>query len=165
MWNDFDILRFALQLLPPVLRRTRLFALLRVLAGVPAGMAAEFRRYRQETLARLAANGQAASMEKALNDAFLLDGGGIFITTGDKRVWADSLLFPTEEGTMAVFPARAERAACVPDTPAPPEGQADFAVNVPSFLSDDGSIAEVRRIVEYNKPAGRTYTIKTYEYE
>ena len=39
----------------------------------------------------------------------------------------------------------------------------DYIVNVPSYLQD--RINEITTLVEYNKPAGRKYTIKIYDYE
>ena len=39
----------------------------------------------------------------------------------------------------------------------------DYIVNVPSFLAD--KLEVIKTIVEYNKPAGRTYKINLYDYE
>ena len=69
MFYDIDIYRWAWLLLPPVLRRTRLYALLCVLLLPVHQMLNSFRSYRESAIRRVNVNGQVIYVEKALNDA------------------------------------------------------------------------------------------------
>lgn len=157
MFYDIDIDKWGRQLLPPVLRRKRLQAFLRVLLLPLQQMKQSFSSYRDSAIGRVNVNGQVIYMEKALNDAFFLTEREISITdaAGDM-----SRLYPEPEYTFIVH---GDGAASYVKGEGDPRYTADFTVNVPSFLSDVQDT--VREVIEYNKPAGRSYEIKMYDYE
>ena len=99
MFYDIDIDKWGRQLLPPVLRRKRLQAFLRVLLLPLQQMKQSFSSYRDSAIGRVNVNGQVIYMEKALNDAFFLTEREIFITdaAGDM-----SRLYPEPEYTFIV---------------------------------------------------------------
>ena len=156
MFYDIDIYRWAWLLLPPVLRRTRLYALLCVLLLPVHQMLNSFRSYRESAIRRVNVNGQVIYVEKALNDAFSPEGRGIHITdTPD----AATLIYPETEYTFVIHEAGAAETAYV-KAEGDAKYTADYVVNVPFSLAL--RLEEIRAVVENNKPAGRSYEIKTY---
>ncbi len=162
MWYNVDVYKLGLQLLPPLLRKRVLFAFLRALL-CPFRMLAElFRTFRRSSLSRLNVNGQVIYIEKALNDAFELQDGEIYLSDTDDLMGSCSVLYPQPEGSAMVFGGDENEILYIP---AGGDGKADgdYIVNVPSFL--EAELESIKTIVEYNKPAGRRYVIKVYEYE
>ena len=156
MFYDFDIYRWAWLLLPPVLRRTRLYALLCVLLLPLHLMLQTFRAYRESAMRRINVNGQVIYIEKALNDAFSPVDREIYITdTPDDT----ARVYPQPEYTLSVYEAGAEGVAYI-KAGGEAKYTADYVVNVP--LSLEMKAEDIRVIVEYNKPAGRSYEIKYY---
>lgn len=157
MFYDIDIYRWAWLLLPPVLRRTRIYALLCVLLLPLHRMLNAFRAYRESAIRRVNVNGQVIYIEKALNDAFSPEERGIYITdTPDDA----ALLYPEAEHTLVIHEAGAAETAYV-KAEDDAKYTADYVVNVPFSLAL--RLEEIRAVVEYNKPAGRSYEIKTYQ--
>lgn len=162
MWYNVDVYRLGLQLLPPLMRKRVLFALLCALL-CPFRMLAElFRIFRRNSLSRLNVNGQVIYIEKALNDAFELKNREIYLSDTDDLMGNSSVLYPQQEQSAVVFGGDENGTLYIP---AGGDGKADgdYIVNVPSFLETD--LESIKTIVEYNKPAGRRYVIKVYEYE
>ena len=156
MFYDIDIYRWAWLLLPPVLRRTRLYAWMCVLLLPVHQTLVSFRAYRESAIRRVNVNGQVIYIEKALNDAFSPEERGIYITDTPDNA---ALLYPEAEHTLAVHEDGAAETAYV-KAEGDAKYTADYVVNVPFSLVL--RTEEIRAVVEYNKPAGRTYEIKTY---
>lgn len=159
MWYRIDIFRFAAMLLPPVLRRSRTFALLKVLVGGIAQLGSDFRAYRDDTGRRMALNGQVIYIEKALNDHFLLPDRTIHVS--DIPSLQRTFYLPNGEDTAHVYDRGSPKVAYL--SSGSENAQLKFIVNVPSYLASE--INDIRNIIDYNKPAGRTYTINIYDYE
>lgn len=162
MFYRLDIYKWGLLLLPPVLRRRRLYALLRVMLGPLHGLMQDFRTFRTNSIYRMNINGQVIYIEKALNDAFLLENREIYLTDTADPIADASVVYPDAGITMTVYE---EGAADTTYIKAAGDGKlsADFIINVPSFLSSETE--RIRAIVEYNRPAGRSYGINIYDYE
>lgn len=160
MWYNVDIYKFGLQLLPPLLRKKSLFAFLCALLCPLRVLAELFKTFRSSSLSRLNVNGQVIYIEKALNDAFELKNGEIYLSDTDETV--GGVLYGDASQTMAVHAgSEADVAYVMTDNEGKHDG--DYIVNVPSFLETE--LESIKTIVEYNKPAGRRYVIKVYEYE
>lgn len=164
MWYNIDIYRLGYLLLPPVLRNGRLYAFLKVLLHPFFVLVTLFKNYRKSTLTTINTNGQVIYIEKALNDAFLFDDKLIYITDTGNDTYSASLLYPTEEGTMRVYEEGNEEVTYIT---ASNEGKlnGDYQVNVPEFLNNEKDLETIKTILDYNKPAGRAYVIKIYDYE
>lgn len=162
MWYNVDVYKLGLQLLPPLLRKRVLFAFLCALLS-PFRMLAElFGTFRRSSLSRLNVNGQVIYIEKALNEAFELKDREIYLSDTDDLMGSGSVLYPKPEGSAMVFGSDESEILYIPEGG---DGKADgdYIVNVPSFL--EAELESIKTIVEYNKPAGRRYVIKVYEYE
>lgn len=162
MWYRFDPFRFAEEMLPPLLRSDVLLAFLRAMLRPLRSLLERFTSYREAVRIRLNTTGQTFSLEGALSEKYHLPAGVIYITdTDDKQLY---LYFTSERRTPVHLR--------LPKEPQDPlflgyknEGKhsADFIVHVPSFLR--GEEEEIRRLITYYKPAGRTYKIEFYDYE
>ena len=173
MWWKTDLLKLSVELLPPMLRGGLTVALLRVLMLPVRHIYAKLQARRKNANQRIGTTANVVSMEKALNDAFFLTDGQIMIESGDaddRVFWhmkADgqepaTLWMKTEKGT--VLKKRGE--ASYKDS---------FTVWVPTFLctSTDSTedryggrnLRDIKILLNYYKPAGRTYRIELYDYE
>lgn len=146
-------------LIPPVLRKNRLFSLVRALVSWFVLLQEEFEAYREDANTRMGLNGQVIYIEKALNDYFQLDPPLIYLS--DIPSVLRMFYAPNEGNTAYVYDSDSLKVVYLPN--GSENAQLKFIVNVPSSLS--GRIEEIKNIVDYNKPAGRTYTINIYEYE
>lgn len=159
MWYRIDIFKFSAMLLPPVLRKSRIFALLKVLVCWFAQLQREFLVYREDARQRMALNGQVIYIEKALNDYFLLQNPDIYIS--DISSFQRTFYVPQDENTAHIYDRDSLKVTYLSN--GSENAQLKFIVNVPSYLAD--RIQDIRNIIDYNKPAGRTYTINIYDYE
>ena len=141
-----------------------MFALLKVLLQPLVRLMEEFRQYRKNSLAQMEVNGQVIYLERALNKAFCFDEQLIYVTDGTDSVYETSLLYPDEDITIAVYPADADNVTYL-NVDNGGSYEADYIVNVPSFLNTESDMRTIREIIDYNKPAGRSYNIKIYNYE
>lgn len=159
MWYKIDIFKFAFLLLPPPLRKKKMFAFLKVLTLPISYLHDELMKYRDLCDSRLSVNGQVIYIEKALNDYFLLQNKDIYITdiTGLYR----SVYLRNESPSCYFYYKGSQKHTYLQN--GTENVQLKFIVNVPSYLKD--RIEEIKNIVEYNKPAGRVYTINIYDYE
>lgn len=156
MWYNVDILKFALKVLPPVLRRNVLFAFMKVLLAPLIELQTAFVQYVRQCNDNIRVNGQVIYIVKAIKDYFLLDNDDVYITELDA-------------GTRTVYFRTKQPYVYISNTADDPlyitntsfNAQMRFVVNIPEYLSD--RIEEVRSIVEFNKPAGRQYIINVYE--
>lgn len=173
MWWKTDILKLAVGLLPPMLRSGLVVSLLRVMMLPVKYIYNALTARRKNANQRLGTTANVVSMEKALNDAFFLTDGQIRIENGevdDRVFWhmkADgqesaTLWMKTEKGT--VMKKRGETSY-----------KDSFTVWVPTFLctSTDSAgdryggrnLRDIKILLNYYKPAGRTYRIELYDYE
>lgn len=161
MWYKIDIFKFAFLLLPPPLRKKKMFAFLKVLTLPISYLHDELMKYRDLCDSRLSVNGQVIYIEKALNDYFLLQNKDIYITDYNVEEITDTYLYDEGDPPTYLYDEDSVNVTYLSD------GEVNdilrFIVNVPSYL--DNKIEEIKAIVEYNKPAGRLYEINIYQYD
>lgn len=156
MWYNVDILKFALQVLPPVLRRNVLFAMMKVMIVPLIELQTAFIQYVRQCNDNIRVNGQVIYIVKAIKDYFLLDNDDVFITELD--VSKKLVYFRNREPYVYISNDINNPTYIYNSTY---NAQLRFIVNIPDYLSN--RIEEVRSIVEFNKPAGRQYIINVYE--
>ena len=162
MWYNVDVYKLAAYLLPPFLRKKKLFSFFSVLLYPFFLLVQNLKNFRKSCIYKLNANGQVIYIEKYLNDYFNLEYKDIYITDSENNIPNVSVLYPGEAITMAVYPLESgDMLFLLSGTESLKEE--DYIVNVPSYLQE--RINEITTLVEYNKPAGRKYTIKIYDYE
>ena len=167
------MVRLAVQLLPPVMRGGLMVALLKVLTLPVRHIYEQLTERRKAADRRLGTTANVMYMEKALNDAFYLKERQIRIEsteTEDTLFWhrreerqKDNYMYRrTEKGVTLK-----RRGEC--------SYRESFVVWVPTFLctsvdADEDkyggrNLREIRNLLNYYKPAGRTYRIELYDYE
>lgn len=169
MWYDVDFNRWVVQLLPPILRSRVLVALLRILIIPLAYVHRLFTEYRKKVADRLDITASVQDIERALNRRFFLRNRQIYIESeSDDR---HPCLYFQAEGKPPTFLNPRMTLWVDGEVPSKP----NFTIFVPNFLvsslnSEEDRhkgrhLAEIIRIVELYKPAGRRYHINIYEYE
>lgn len=169
MWYDVDFTRWAVQLLPPILRSRVLVALLRIIIIPLAYLHRLFTDYRKKVAERLDITASVQDIERALNRRFFLRNRQIYIESeSDDR---HPCLYFQAEGKPPTFLNPRMTLWMDGEVPSKP----NFTIFVPNFLvsslnSEEDRhkgrhLAEIIRIVELYKPAGRRYHINIYEYE
>lgn len=162
MWYNIDINKFALQLLPITFRRKKLWAIAVIMLLPLNYVYGLFKAFREQALAKLSINGQVIYIEKVLNDSFSLTNTEIYITDIEEK---HTLLNRRSEGPALVYlHKRAENFDNV-YMRKQNEGNSskgNYIVNVPDFLADHES--EIRQLINYYNPAGRTYVLNIYKY-
>lgn len=161
MWYNFDIRKFGWQMLPPILRGKFLFAIIRVLLAPLVYIYDHFRDVKKMSDKTLEITGQVVSIEKALNDKYLFENRDIYISDVPEQL---VLLYKRiERKKTAVFRKRSE-VEKTENVFMRGEGRLfDFIVNIPSDMRTYE--ADIRRIIDFYKPAGRSYTINYYDNE
>lgn len=171
MWYRTDFMELARQLLPPVLRSKVMMALLKVLVAPLRYLYDLFTSYRTGVTERLDMTANVQYLEKVLNDAFFLKGNQIYIESGEELprtvfYHENESQAPVYVGGVSTLMVRQEDDVPVQDT---------FFIYVPSFLCTSLTATEdkyngvnlrtILNLVNYYKPAGRTYRIEIYDYE
>lgn len=164
MWYNVDFIKLARLLLPPMLRTKKLFALLCVLISPLLYVYSLFTDYRKRVTKRLNMSGQVLYLEKVLNDEFYLSKQEIYITGVKHPVL---YLYKKGEQQSIAFLYKQEMEGNKVYVKEESEGNysGDFIVYVPSFLNSDSYLNTIRTILNYYKPAGRSYKIEVYDYE
>ena len=162
MWYKFDVHQFAEQMLPPQLRSKVLLSFLRALLRPLAHLIRLFHAFREEVLRRLSYTGQTQSLEGALSRKYNLPEGVIYITDTPSN---QRYLYLATEGNTPLYLRKSSEPHTALFISYQHEGKhdVDFIVHVPSFLRAEE--AEIRRIIDFYKPAGKTYKITYYNYE
>lgn len=163
MWYNLDFVKFAQHLLPPPLRKKRLFALIRVMMLPFTMLHDRFLAYRKQSLNRLQITGQVIALEKGLNDMFFLTGNEIYITdipAEDFYMYNDSEPFP---GLVMYNDSEDAQNQTYWRNDGEGRYDGDFIVNVPSFLEKYEN--EIRIFLDTYKVVGKKYKINIYQYE
>ena len=169
MWYNVDFNRWAVQLLPPILRSKVWVALLKVMLVPLVYLHAQFMMYRAAIAGRLNVTASVQDIERVLNATFFLRNRQIYLEdiNDEQRTY----LYFVREQMPAVFvnPSLAVwYDGEVSDKP-------NFVVHIPNFLCTSLVKAEdkyrgqyltmIINLIEYYKPAGRRYAIKLYDDE
>lgn len=163
MWYNFDLHRFAYEMLPPLLRGKVMLALLRAFLQPLVWLLAQFQALRSESKERLSSSGQSLALVEVIRRAYNLPEGDVFITDREKRqIYLYKLsemqkplyLFPLEVGDSSPhYLGYEDEGSVLPD----------FYLHLPDYL--EGEAESILRLIEQYKPAGRTYQIIYYPYE
>ena len=141
MFYHFDVDRWIIHQLPPILRRTAIYAFLRVFMYPLKQLAETFYAYKLMVDRQLSFNGITDIVEPVLSLSFIGEGyEPVYMSFDDEEDPASFVLasWPTDDTV----------------------GQ--FVVHVPESMSE-ADIATVRQWVDYYKFAGTLFTIETYE--
>lgn len=153
-------------LLPVSLRTERLIAYARVLVSPFAYLRDEFTAFRAAKLKELHYNGQVASLEYLLNEQF--NGGLKGIIIADAPLIDTTYLHNSSEGSNSTYLYNASESVPVTDqvylyNKNEYEAQFSFYVYVPAALEGTFDEKVMQQVVDFYRPAGRTFTIDYYE--
>lgn len=159
MFYHFDIDKWALQTLPPFLRRPVLLALLKAMLCPLKRIYGEFSALKAGADRTLAANAFTGALEHHLNEFLLQPDGTVKISDliDKNRVY---LAF-RDEIADTVYLGRDGDTFCLPST-RPVALKGAFVISIPEALNTPESIALISREVSFYKYAGTEFTIKTY---
>lgn len=159
MYYNFDTSKLARWLLPPILRRKGLLALIDALAMPLSSLSDRMSSYADGTLRKLSYNAFTNYLERFLNELF---GGGIYITD-----YADEDFFYMsykDETLDTVYVGISGEEGYDPpvylSSEQPDRISGGFIVNIPESLSE--KTGDIGKWVDYYKFAGVKYIIKTY---
>lgn len=160
MYRNFDIYKYAAQLLPPILRKKRLFILLMALICYLKVIYGKFKLYLDSVFTVLQANGQTMYLEKALNDRFFFTNREIFLSEG---VEPDIFISKAIENKPVFAHLKSEGKHLYLKKKSEEIYTGEFVVNVPDYLKkyENDIIIIVRRY----SPAGKKFKIQYYSYE
>ncbi len=157
MYSRFDIDRFALQQLPPMLRKKSIYALLRCLLIGLGTIYRSFSGYRESVLLQVNHNSTTASLQKFLNDLFGLQDSITITDFKDVNVY----LHNKDETNESVYMGYLDESIALNLlSVAPNMVTGGFEVNVPTKLVSAANLKTIQKWVEFYKPAGTTYKAK-----
>ena len=162
MFYHFDVDRWIIHQLPPILRRSAIYAFLRVLLYPLKQLAETFHAYKELVDRQLSFNGFSDMMQRFLNDLFYYPDGTIYITDVVDQVVALSFIEEGFDPVYMSFDDETPAASFVLASWPPAQTVGQFVVHVPETMSE-ADIATIRQWVEYYKFAGTMFTIETYE--
>lgn len=153
-WYQFDIMKFAEDMTPPLLRKSLLMALIRALLRPLVRLMREFQDLRAQSKKALLPSGQVRAIEGAIIDKYHLHSGDVYITEPeDKTLY----LYYEREGAGALeLPQTIYYEHENPN-------KTDFTIHLPDHLEKYKD--DITRLIEIYRPAGRKYTIQYYTYE
>lgn len=160
MFYRFDINKWILHALPPVLRKPVIYRLLKALLYPLKALYGAFYLWKRGTDRSLSANAFTGNLERHLNSLFYLPEGEIYITD---YYDADKVYLSKKEeiAEIVYVGVKGDGDFYLPSTK-PAALQGVFVVNVPEALASPENIALIRREVDRCKYAGTKYMIKTY---
>lgn len=175
MWYKIDFTKLVMQLLPPILRSEVLLALLGVMIVPLRYVYDRFCNLKGSVDARLNITGNVQYLEKALNDAFFLKEGQIYIETPEEER-VPSFYFSKENQKANIFRRASEGEGFILRRNGESGIKVNFKVMVPTFLctsleTKDSDkyhwryLITIKNIIKIYKPAGRTFSIELYDYE
>ena len=162
MFYHFDVDRWIIHQLPPILRSPAVYAFLRALLCPLKDLVQAFTAYREASMRQLSYNAFTIYLQKWLNDIFFYDQDVIYITD---EIISPAALYLQGEFDVPVYMTGADEEPAVPlelfSTP-PDDRIGAFVVHVPLAMTD-ADIAVVERWVNYYKFAGTQFRIEQYE--
>lgn len=160
MYWRFDPNKFALHMLPPILRRKGIYALLKCLMIGIGAVHKMFVNFREVIMRQLNYNGFTISLERFLNEQFSLE-KEIFI----KDYAADNVYLHMKDETPEEVYAgyQTEGDMLVLSSTGPDKISGGFTVMIPVGLATEENILIIRKWVDYYRMAGTMYKIETYE--
>ena len=162
MFYHFDIDRWIIHLLPPILRKNSIYAFLRCLLYPVKQLHAAFLTYKIGVDRQLAYNAFQNYLERFLNGLFFFEYKAIYIT--DERDASAYLAYASETYGPVYMSYQSESPATSLDLTSidPSLITGFFIVHVPAALSQ-ADIATVTNWVNYYKMAGIDFIVEVYE--
>lgn len=162
MFYHFDVDKWIIHLLPPVLRKASIYAFLRTMLYPVKQLQAAFLAYKTGVDRQLTYNAFQNSLERFLNGLFFFEYDAIYITDVEREV--TSLAFQSEsvDPVYVSFEDEDTAAALQLSSLDPDDITGKFVVHVPAALSEADK-ATVINWVNYYKMAGTEFTIEVYE--
>lgn len=162
MFFLFDVEKWIIQQLPPILRRSGIYAFLRTMLYPLKQLQTAFLNYRSQVNRQLTYNAFQDYLERFLNGLFFFEGRVIYITDVKTEVAYLAYASESAEDVYMSFvnedPAYSLNLSSV--DPSQITGQ--FVVHVPAALTE-ADVATVTNWVNYYKMAGTQFTIEVYE--
>lgn len=162
MFYRFDIDRWIIQLLPPVLRKNSIYAFLRCLLYPVKQLQAAFLTYKLGVDRQLAYNAFNNYLERFLNGLFFFEGRIIYISEVKTEVAYLAYQNETADAVFLSYVTEIPAYSLNLNSVEPSQITGVFVVHVPAALSE-ADIATVTSWVNYYKMAGTQFTIETYE--
>lgn len=162
MFYHFDVDKWIIHLLPPVLRKSAIYAFLRVMLYPLKQLQAAFLVYKQGVDRQLTANSFKDYLERFLNGLFFFEYKAIYIT--DVETFPTSLSFQSEavDPVYMSFASETPSSALELSSLDPSLITGKFVVHVPAALTE-ADRATVTNWVNYYKMAGTQFTLEVYE--
>lgn len=162
MFYHFDIDKWIIHLLPPVLRKASIYAFLRTMLYPVKQLHSAFLAYKDAAVSQLTYNSFQNYLERFLNGLFFFEYNAIYIT--DIELERAYLAFASESASPVYmsFQEESPAAAMQLSSAVPAQVSGKFIVHVPAVLSA-ADVNTVENWVEYYKMAGTEFTIEVYE--
>ena len=163
MFYRFDITKWILMLVPPVLRRSLLVALLQALLTPVRNLNERFYELKTGVDRQLASNAFTIYLERYLNGLFYLS-DEIYITDAINN---DHIYFSKSSEIADLNYIGYDDAQGTLYLPSllPMQIRGDFVINIPEFLDKDEYRSVITKWTDYFKYAGTQYIIRTYSNE
>lgn len=159
MFYHFDIEKWAVMVLPPVLRRPVMRAFIKALVYPLRSIYNDFLRLKDITDRVLSTNAFVGPLEHHLNGMFKQPDGTISISD---YIDEDKVYMSFRHEIMEVLYISNDSNTVYLSSIRPAALRGEFVVNVPVTLGTPENIASIREEVNFYKYAGTTFTIKTY---
>lgn len=162
MFYHFDVDKWIIHLLPPILRKASIYAFLRSMLYPVKQLQAAFLTYKSGVDRQLTYNSFKDYLERFLNGLFFFEYNAIYIT--DKETEGVYLSFQSEAVDPVYMSLQSENPATAIPLPSlnPDEVTGEFVVHVPAALSE-ADRAAVINWVNYYKMAGTQFSLEVYE--
>lgn len=162
MFFLFDVDKWIIHQLPPVLRRSGIYAFLRTLLYPLKQLQTAFLNYRSQVNRQLTYNAFHNYLERFLNGLFFFEGRVIYVTDVETEV---VYLAYASESAEDVYMSFVNETTAYPlnlSSIDPSQITGQFVVHVPAALTE-ADVATVTNWVNYYKMAGTQFTIEVYE--
>jgi len=162
MFFLFDVDKWIIHQLPPILRRSGIYAFLRTLLYPLKQLQTAFLNYRSQVNRQLTYNAFQDYLERFLNGLFFFEERVIYITDVKTEV---AYLAYASESVEDVYMSFVNEEPAYPlnlSSVDPSQITGQFVVHVPAALTE-ADVATVTNWVNYYKMAGTQFTIEVYE--
>ena len=159
MYYKFDVKKWALQLLPMVLRKRILFAFVKCCVHAISEVAENYYTYCNSVDRQLGHNANTLMLQKWLNDLFYLE-DAIYISNYQNELMY--LHYQDETLEEVYLSYKSEGKAIYLDSKAPSNEYGGFVVKIPAEIATVENIATIKQWVEFYKTAGVVYKIEQY---
>ena len=161
MFYHFDVDKWIIHVLPPILRKNAIYSFLKVFLYPVKQLQQTFLTYITGVDTRLTYNSFTASLERFLNGLFFFEYNAIYITDDNSRQVYLSFVSEGQEPVYMTFSNEADVPLYLSSVD-PVNIFGTFVVHVPAILSE-ADRATIYNWVNYYKFAGTEFSIEVYE--